>query len=310
MEVLMETTQEIQLAKLVDTGRPASVLLEVKEIFGRHHPARAFSSVKRSYDLIHRLFEGKFSGYRACSTEYHNFNHTTDALLATARLADGGYEHHPLSLNLFRNLLLAALFHDTGYIQENWDSEGSGAKYTHNHVERSVVFLQKNRAEFSLVDADIAVITRLVRCTGLNVDLDTIEFESDDEHYAGCLLGTADIIGQMSDRAYLEKLIFLYKEFKEAGIPGFNTEFDILRKTIDFYEITLQRLKGPYGGVYENARMHFKQRFGIDDNLYMSAIERHIAYLRKIIEDDTTNFRHKLKRGRWIHEDARPIQHH
>jgi hypothetical protein len=23
--------------------------------------------------------------------------------------------------------------------------------------------------------------------------------------------------------------------------------------------------------------------------------------LRKIIEDDTTNFRHKLKRGKWMH---------
>ena len=31
----------------------------------------------------------------------------------------------------------------------------------------------------------------------------------------------ADLVGQMSDRAYLEKLLFLYYEFKEAGFPGY-----------------------------------------------------------------------------------------
>ncbi len=305
----MQTQQDVQLSRLVDTARPEAVIQEVTRIFASLYPARHFSPVKRSFGIIKKLFNGKFPGYLSCTTEYHDFTHTTDALLAAARLAEGGFDTHPLSQKLFVNLLLAALFHDTGYIQEAWDREGTGAKYTSNHVERSIVFLQKNASVFSLDDDDTAIITRLIRCTGLNVDLDTIEFFSGDERYAGCMLGTADILGQMADRAYLEKLIFLYKEFKEAGIPGFNTEFDILRKTIDFYEITLQRLKGPYGGVYQNALMHFNRRFGINANLYMDAIERHIEYLRKIIEDDTTNFRHKLKRGSWIHE-AQSVNNH
>ncbi len=305
----MQTQQDIQLSRLVDTGQPESIIQEVKQIFKALYPISFFSPVKKSFSLAKRLFHGKFPGYLACTTEYHDFTHTTDALLAAARLADGGSNTRPLSHELCVNLLLAALFHDTGYIQESWDREGTGAKYTSNHVERSIVFVQKNAPAFNLEDDDTAIISRLIRCTGLNVDLDTIEFASDDERYAGCILGTADILGQMSDRAYLEKLIFLYREFKEAGIPGFNTEFDILRKTIDFYEITLQRLKGSYGGVYQNARVHFNRRFGIDENLYMNAIERHIAYLRKIIEDDTTNFRHKLKRGSWIHE-THPVNHH
>ena len=31
------------------------------------------------------------------------------------------------------------------------------------------------------------------------------------------MLGTADLIGQMADRYYLEKLLLLYEEFSEAG---------------------------------------------------------------------------------------------
>ncbi|MCX7678679.1 MAG: hypothetical protein N2316_05620 [Spirochaetes bacterium] len=302
MENKNSISGNIQLSQLIQTDDPAVVLNEVQKIFKKHHSTASFTPIKESFHLIKKLFNGKFHGYRACNTEYHNFKHTLDAFLATARLLDGGFTHHPVSSTLCTNLFLSALFHDTGYIQENWDTEGTGAKYTLNHIERSIGFIQKNYHSFHIPYEDVQTICRLIRCTGLNVDLDKIEFISEDERYAGCILGTADILGQMSDRTYLEKLIFLYKEFREAGIPGFTTEFDILRKTIDFYEIVLQRLQGPYGAVYRNAQQHFYHRFGIDENLYMSAIERHIAYLRKIIEDDTTNFRHKLKRGRWLQD--------
>ena len=100
----------------------------------------------------------------------------------------------------------------------------------------------------------------------------------------------------MADRAYLEKLLFLYYEFREAGIEGYNTEFDILRKTLDFYEITQTRLETTLKGSYLYAAVHFAVRRGINYNLYMEAIERHMNYLKKILSDETTNFRHKLKR--------------
>jgi hypothetical protein len=35
----------------------------------------------------------------------------------------------------------------------------------------------------------------------------------------------------------------------------------------------------------------------VDANLYMIAISRQLRYLRKIIRDESTNFRAKLKRG-------------
>ena len=300
---MMKDAQIVQLAQLVDTSRPERVLDEVKKIFLTYYPSGEFSRIKKNFGIIVKVFRGLHRGYRPCNTEYHNLGHTMDALLATARLVDGRNMEGPLlDCGLAVNLFNAALLHDTGYIQEEWDTDGTGAKYTSNHVERSILFLGKNGAELGIGSGDAATVERLIRCTGLSVDLDTISFDSDDERFAGCLLGTADLMGQMSDRAYLEKLIFLYNEFREAGIPGFNTEFDILRKTVDFYEITLARLKGPYMAVYGMAQLHFRERFSLDANLYMDAISRHIAYLHKIIEDDSTNFRHKLKRGAWIHQ--------
>jgi len=306
---MMRETKDVQLAMLVDKNRPERVLDEVKKIYCHHYPSRGFAPVKKNFSLVRKVFLGRYRGYRACNTEYHDFGHTMDALLASARLVDGrNLEGAPLDQRLVINLYNAALLHDSGYIQEEWDTEGTGAKYTSNHVERSVAFMGHNAGVLGIGGADLPVVERLIRCTGLSVDLDTIDFASADERLAGCMLGTADLLGQMSDRAYLEKLIFLYNEFREAGIPGFNTEFDILRKTVDFYEVTLARLKGPCMAVYEQAQGHFRARHGVDRNLYMEAIARHIAYLQKIIEDDTTNFRHKLKRGPWIHQEA--VRHH
>ena len=116
---------------------------------------------------------------------------------------------------------------------------------------------------------------------------------------AGSILGTADLLGQMSDRVYIEKLLFLYYEFREAGIPGFDTEYDIIRKTIDFFEAMKRKLNKEFMKVYDYAGYYFKERFNIDQNLYMDAINKNIAYIEKIIEDNSTNFRYKLRRGDW-----------
>jgi hypothetical protein len=58
-----------------------------------------------------------------------------------------------------------------------------------------------------------------------------------------------------------------------------------------------QRLEQSYLGVYALARAHFRDRYGTDENLYMVAIDRQMHYLETIIEDESTNFRAKLKRG-------------
>lgn len=294
----MEKNQKIQLASLINTRNPRAVISLVRKIYLYHYPKKGFKNVERSFKKITKLFNGKFSGYKSCNTKYHNLQHTFEALAASAVLIDGyNIADKCLPAELAGDLLVAALFHDTGYIQEQWDNDGTGAKHSATHVGRSIAFLVRHCEDFNIPRDNISVISKIIRCTGLNVSLDKIPFSCDEEKVAGWILGSADIMGQMSDREYLERLLFLYHEFREAGIPGYNTEFDIIRNTLDFYETVIKRLSVSFRSIYDYARYYFKYREGIDKNLYMEAINKNIAYIEKIIEDDSTNFRHKLKRG-------------
>jgi hypothetical protein len=294
----MPPETDVQLAQLVDTRDPEKVIEEVLRIFYYHYSEDSALRVRLAFSQVRSLFAGEFPGYRECLAEYHDFNHTMSVLLASARLLDGyNIERVFLPEELAIQLLLAALLHDTGYIQEDWDTEGTGARYTRQHEQRSIEFLQRHAGVFEIEEPEIEPIVRLIEATDLKTDFARIDFPSEEEQDAGAILGSADILGQMSDRAYLEKLLFLYHEFREAGIPGYETEFDILEKTRDFYEAVKGRLRDTYLHVFELAHHHFRERHQVDENLYIKAVDRQMNYLDKIIGDHSTNFRHKLKRG-------------
>ncbi len=286
-----------QLSKLVDHTDPRAILAEIKKIYTETYTAQSFSRIENAFEITLQLFNGHYRNYTACNTEYHNLSHTLDATIACTRLMDGrNLSERPFTEELASDLIIATLLHDSGYIQQRSDKTGTGAKYTSNHVERSMDFVRNNMEDFLLDGKTCDRVGILIACTGLKNRWEDIKFTDSDHMSAGTLLATADLLGQMSDRAYLEKLLFLYYEFREAGIPGFNTEFDILRKTLDFYEITQSRLDVELRGAYRYAGVHFNARSGIKSNLYMDAIERHMDYLKQILADETTNFRHKLKR--------------
>jgi hypothetical protein len=291
----MAANEKLQLSMLIDHENPAAVLEEAKNIFILNYDSEAFEIVENCFNLTEALFNGEFPGYRSCNTEYHNFSHTLDCFLATIRLIDGrNISAQSLSEETATNLLMSAMLHDTGYIQEAWDTTGTGAKYTKIHVTRSIEFVTKN-AEKYMIDAErLKNISDFIEFTGLRSD--GLAVEEGEKALAGSILGTADLMGQMSDRAYLEKLLFLYHEFTEAGLEGFETEFDILKKTLAFYESTMVRLNKNLMRCYEFAEYHFRSRFRVKENLYIEAIDKQMQYLKKIIDDSTSNFRSKLKR--------------
>jgi len=294
----MSEEKDVQLSQLVDTRDPEKVIEEVLRIFYYHYSEDSALRVRLAFSQVRSLFAGEFPGYRECLAEYHDFNHTMSVLLASARLLDGyNIERVFLPEEMAIQLLLATLLHDTGYIQEDWDTEGTGAKYSRQHEQRSIEFLERHAGVFEIEEPEIEPIVRLIQSTDLKTDFARIAFPSEEEQDAGAILGSADILGQMSDRAYLEKLLFLYHEFREAGIPGYETEFDILKKTRDFYEAVKGRLRDTYLHVFELANHHFRERYQINRNLYIVAVDRQMAYLDRIIGDQSTNFRHKLKRG-------------
>ena len=291
-------SKDVQLAQLVDARDAKQLFAEVAKIFSLSYGPESAGALEQACSETRLLFEGQFPGYRACNSEYHDLRHTLSVVLAASRLADGyNLKHSPLPKELALDLLRSAFLHDSGYIQESWDTEGTGAKYLRQHEQRSIDFLQRHHRSFGIPGDVLERLVRLIRCTDLREDFSQIRFADPEERDAGAILGTADLIGQMSDRDYLEKLLFLYYEFREAGVPGFQTEFDVLRKTGDFYSQTRRRLKESYLSMYALARAHFRQRQGVDSNLYLIAISRQMGYLRRIIRDESTNFRAKLKRG-------------
>ena len=287
----------IQLARLIDRSEPINVLNETRRLFSAVYDRESFAQIEHTFMLISALFRGDFPGYRKCTTQYHDLDHTLDAFLATVRILDGiAASETPIPAVHAKRVLLAALFHDTGYIQLIDDNEGTGAKYTKEHVDRSEEFVSENALAFGLSRADIDEILLYIACTDMGTDLPALSFSNRHMMLAGKALGSADLLGQMSDRAYLEKLLFLYYEFREAGVPGFDTEFDILKKTKSFYDIAMKRLDTELSQAYRYAAEHFRARHGISTNLYIESIERQMKYLDEIIEDSSSNFRKKLKR--------------
>jgi len=288
---------ELQLARLLDHGDPALVLDAVSRLFGESFPEEGFAPVRAVFGAVARLYAGAFPGYRACNTEYHDYCHSLEVFSACARLLDGAaLSGAALGEEDAADVLAAALLHDSGYIQAEGDLVGTGAKYTRSHVDRSAAFTLAHAAELGLPPERARRLARLILGTDLARPWEGLELRGPAERLAAAILAAADLLGQMADRAYLEKLLFLYYEFREAGIEGYSTAFDILKKTAGFYAAVEARLDGPLGAAAPFARAHFAARYGQDRDLYREAVSRQMAYLDGIMADDKANFRRKLKR--------------
>jgi len=291
----MDANRSLDLHGILDHGNSDAVLRAVESLFPLSYPESDFSVVRRAFGLTHDLFAGRFPGYAACRTGYHDYRHTIDVFVAASRLLDGGVlSGRGLPAELAADTLVAALLHDCGYIQELGDEEGTGARFTKTHVVRSAEFARRHAGSFAPARAQR--IARLILGTDLGPEWAALAFSDDAERLAAAVLAAADLLGQMADRAYLEKLLFLYYEFREAGIGGYETAFDVLRKTDGFYKTIAERLDGPLGVVSFDSRAHFAVRCGEDRDLYREAINRQMEYLANIMKDDSVNFRKRLRR--------------
>jgi hypothetical protein len=294
------------LRDLVDADDIDAVWKETAHLLRLMSPALGLAPVQAAFDDMKRLFAGRYPGWRACNTEYHDVHHTMDTLLAMTRLIHGasvtGTRFTDTELV---TAILSALFHDSGYIQAEGDTEGTGAKYTACHVERSVVFLKGYLRGHGYPADQSSLCETLLLCTGLHVDISGLRFAQGNFKLLGQMLGAGDLLGQMAARTYLEKLIFLYYEFQEGSISGFSDEFDLLKKTVDFFWETHRRLAQELGGVDRCMRPHFRDRWGVDQDLYAAAIAQHLSYLRRVIALGPKKYRDLLRRDGLVEKLAR-----
>lgn len=290
-----------KLYDYVDPADAECVRREVENTMLEYYPSYDGTLFKNAFEDVEQLFFGMYPGYKASNTKYHDFEHTCSVVLATVRLIYGALvEGHTFDHKDVTKGLLSALFHDVGLIQTTDDETGTGAKYTVGHEERSIQFMREN-LNGSLPEEDIEDIADCIRCTILAMSPRKVAFRSNAMRMMGNFLGSADLLAQIADRYYLEKLILLFEEFQEAKLPGYDTAFDLLLKTRNFYQdVARKRLDEELDKVDLFMAPYFKKRWDVDRDLYAEAIHRNLDYLDSILagcKNDLDCFMTSLRRS-------------
>jgi len=290
----------IKLYDLTNISSPIGTYAEIIRTLSLVDQDYDASRLKKVYDDIVRLFKGEYPGYRASNTKYHNLEHTCAVTLATARLIHGLHvQGNTFSSRVIELGIIGALFHDTGLIQAEEEREGTGAQHTIGHEERSIELMGKHIATNGFSAEDIIDCRHIIMTTILTLPLAEIPFRSEETRTMGKVLGSADLIAQMADRNYLEKLPLLFLEFEEARLPGFETPLELFKKTEEFYHsVARTRLIEELGNVSSAALYHFKERWDIDRDLYAESIANNIKYMKEIYEDCAESFDCLLKKIR------------
>jgi hypothetical protein len=294
------TTENLRLHELTDIKSTSETFAEIKKILLLIDPSFDSLLIENVYNDIIRLFNGNYPGYRASNTKYHDLEHTCAVTLAAARLMHGIHvQNQTLSSRVIQLGLIGALFHDTGLIQTVEENDGTGAQYTIGHEDRSIALMEKYLSDKDFSAENILDCSHIIMCTRLSLSLNEIPFRSEETKTMGKVLGSADLIAQMADRNYLKKLPLLFLEFKEAGMAGFETPLELFENTEEFYHsVARTRLAEELGNVSAAARYHFKNRWGIDRDLYAESIKNNIKNMREITGVCVENYACMIKKIR------------
>jgi hypothetical protein len=287
-----------EINSLFANSDPGTVWTKAAAILGRTSPGYDISLIKTVFDDVMSLFRGDYPGYSSIKTLYHDKSHTLDVFLCGVRLMHGvclsGTRLNDEEMTL---IMIAALMHDIGYSQMDGEEGGTGAQYTQTHVKRGIAFMKKYIAERQLPLNYATALEPMISGTDPALKFSRIDFPDERTRLLGQIVATADLTGQMADRTYLEKLLFLYLEFQEANFGNYQNMYDLLRQTNTFYGITREKLDGPLGRLYVNLSLHFNDVMGVENNYYLESIEKNIGYLSKVIALNEVEYLSMLKRG-------------
>lgn len=212
--------------------------------------------------LVDDLFAGRHPDYQRADLKYHTLEHTVLATQCYVDLAAGRARHAATPEFNARQFSLgyaAIVMHDSGYLKTRDDLTGTGAKYTTSHVARSCTMAASALPELGCRPDEVEGVQNAIRCTGLTSRIDQIEFRSEIERLTGCMIATADYLGQMADPDYPSKLPALFAEFEESndfnGVPAekrpFRSAQDLMAKTSGFWNhFARPKLENEYSGVY------------------------------------------------------------
>lgn len=297
MTTRQEDLEARELYRLITFNSPEEIFDEVSELLTARLNKDDFALLTRCYTTAVHLYRGEWPGYQPCNTEYHNLFHATHTFLALARFIHGSYlEDAGFSSRRATIALCVAVFHDSGYLQEVGDT-GSGAKYTREHVQRGIDLFYSLASEWRISAEELVTVEKFFFATDIAIPYEDLTFPDEECRRLAHLLDAADLITQMSDRTYLEKLLFLFHEFREAGLSLYSDENEMLRKTVDFYAMIEKRLSTIDRIVDSRVRAHFLYRNNLAVNPYQESMRRQKNYLTQILELTETEPISHLKRN-------------
>lgn len=289
---------DFDVTDTVQVSSAAAVRAAIDVLFAPTWPERSLAPLDHAFEYFERLFDGRVPGYFGVDTLYHDRQHTLDITLALARLIVGYERQAEPAMRLGGDRavvgLITGLFHDVGYLRRAEDTEfRNGAEFTRIHVSRGARFIADYLPQVGL-EGWVPVATQIVHYTGYEIPFGRIDVSDPRDAKLGHLLGTADMIAQMADRCYLEKLRDrLYPEFVLGGVAlplasnggqqvKYASGLDLLRQTPEFVaEVRSKRLDSDFGGAYH----HLEVLFG-GENPYIEAIDQNVDYLRQILRSE------------------------
>ncbi|NES23917.1 MAG: metal-dependent phosphohydrolase [Symploca sp. SIO3E6] len=186
---------------------------------------------------------------------YHNVEHTIfvtlvgEEILRGKHLRDGGVTPED-----WLHSIISLLCHDIGYVKGVCSQDrpqvglyatgideimvslpfgSTDASLTPYHVDRGKLFIAERFGTHTLIDAE--TIQKNIELTRFPVPAD--EDHQDTTNYPG-LIRAADLIGQLSDPRYLQKVSALFYEFEENNSNkalGYQNPGDLRRNYPGFY---------------------------------------------------------------------------
>jgi hypothetical protein len=227
-----------------------------------------------TFEFARELYGGQDPDHLACDMPYHDLRHSLDTALVMARLVDG-YQRGAHASKRFTAAyallgVLLALLHDSGFIRARSESALCGAQLMREHEERGARLARAYLLTTSLAPHADA-LTDLILATRHDTDLRRL-FDARERAaiLLGQMLGTADLLSQVSDRHYLERCYYhLYAELAIAGYDRvrdagggeqilYRDAFDLVAKTARFYEDNVRkRFDEDFDGVRSHLSAHF-----------------------------------------------------
>ncbi len=131
------------MQETINTREPSSVEAEVQAAYAEMFPQGNPEFIPTIFRWAVSWFSGQYRDYQAIDAHYHDLEHTLQGISLHGALAapPASPAAEPrFTQRMFELGLLAMLMHDTGYLKKRGDTEGTGAKYTFIHVDRSIEF--------------------------------------------------------------------------------------------------------------------------------------------------------------------------